>query len=612
MSEHKRLAAFLALATLISAGAAVPAVASPSGSPTWKVELTRNVPAPLLDDITCPSASRCLATGWGSGGSKSVLVWTGRGVWSALPAPLAVDSLIACATPVACVLIGYRSSGRDGQPVGLSVYRSSTFGRTWSKGRLPHGVTAVSGLSCPTAKACFVVGATKAAPVVMTTVDGGSDWTLKHLRSSLAMTAISCASPAFCVAVGTDVALRTSNAGKNWSVRHLPSRAGALTAVACSSARSCMAVGYYFGQKCHYPICPSGTVITSRNGGQTWSLSAVPKAYDVQFRGVACPARADCYVVGAIFGATGYASDGEIIKTTNAGRSWSKRADPSAEQGLDAVACIGPRRCWVVGSELVNLGNGTDDADSTDVGLSTILASTNRGNSWTEQALPASHEYSLEALDCPTESNCIAAGWSAADTDTTVLVASSAGKSRDSKRLTDDPDPISSLSCPRGSDRYCWAIGGGSSRNGNDNVAGSDIDASSDGGKTWTLQSDRRGIVLDGISCPTRTTCWAVGGAGPSFTPRLLVTDNGGRDWKSTAIPGQTKAMNVDTVDCISELHCVLLGETYNPATQSAVGVILSTEDGGASWSAHSVPGDAYLVESAVLPERRNLFHAGG
>jgi hypothetical protein len=142
---------------------------------------------------------------------------------------------------------------------------------------------------------------------------------------------------------------------------------------------------------------------------------------------------------------------------------------------------------------------------------------------------------------------------------------------------------LEAVSC--GDARHCWAVG----RSAVDALAATTstspspsvvIDATTDGGSTWTAESVSVSDPTDlaAVDCPDRRHCMAVGTAdddGP-ILGAVLVTADGGKVWQPVASP--TGSVDLSAVHCFALADCLVLatdGSTYWSA---------STTDGGKVW----------------------------
>lgn len=97
------------------------------------------------------------------------------------------------------------------------------------------------------------------------------------------------------------------------------------------------------------------------------------------------------------------------------------------------------------------------------------------------------------------------------------------------------------------------------------------IDATVDGGKSWVGEplTLTPAPALTGISCPTAGLCMAVGLSGTGATGIVLTTSDGGTTWTQAAIPAG--AIVITSVECAATTDCTAIAS-----------------DGTAFWSAHS------------------------
>lgn len=168
-----------------------------------------------------------------------------------------------------------------------------------------------------------------------------------------------------------------------------------------------------------------------------------------------------------------------------------------------------------------------------------------------------------------------------------------------------------SVSCYSETD--CWAAGGGPSDQ-------PEVAHSSNGGETWTLETPSlwNDSVYswwpNSIDCVTATTCWLAGETSNSLQdPVVAVTTDGGQTWSTYASsadasaswvsasslpsvvskdPNGTYALN--GISCVSAISCVAVGG-LNEADGTAS--VVSTTDGGASWSLSPDPTLSHIQE---------------
>jgi photosystem II stability/assembly factor-like uncharacterized protein len=123
------------------------------------------------------------------------------------------------------------------------------------------------------------------------------------------------------------------------------------------------------------------------------------------------------------------------------------------------------------------------------------------------------------------------------------------------------------------------------------------ISATTDGGRTWTIQAGLpmspacSRAALTSVSFADRLNGWVVGGG------VLLATDNGGRTWAPAPVPakGYYDAFRLDAQ------HGWLVG--YD--------VVLATTDGGVTWTQGTLPRPRLGLLSVTFPTPSTGWAAG-
>jgi hypothetical protein len=148
-------------------------------------------------------------------------------------------------------------------------------------------------------------------------------------------------------------------------------------------------------------------------------------------------------------------------------------------------------------------------------------------------------------------------------------------------------------SCP--TTTVCWLAGYSPAP-----AYGPGIAETTDGGKTWTDMTPASlpfSWALTSIDCVSATTCWVAGfdstGVAPGITPVLGETTNGGANWTwFTNLPAITQydpngTYALDAISCTSALACVAAGGLdYS----DGLAQVISTTDGGETWTRSSDP----------------------
>ena len=248
--------------------------------------------------------------------------------WTATEAPLPADaqpgtfvhlSQVACESASSCVAVG----GYAGANIGGDGLIETLGGGKWTPLAAPVpaevskvgvAITQLSSVACPSATSCIAVGDyednNENVGVLIETLTGGS-WTaavgpLPAGGSGGSLSAISCASAGFCVAVGQFTDSQGANVGLietldngAWTATEPPAPPGGtrllLSSVSCGAVGSCVAVSE-FGSLIE--TLANGTW-TAINGPQPADANPTPPpGQGVNFDSVACPSAGFCVIAG--------------------------------------------------------------------------------------------------------------------------------------------------------------------------------------------------------------------------------------------------------------------------------------------------------------------------
>jgi photosystem II stability/assembly factor-like uncharacterized protein len=248
---------------------------------------------------------------------------------------------------------------------------------------------------------------------------------------------------------------------------------------------------------------------------------------------------------------------------------------------VNGVSCPTTSDCWAVGSNSAGAG--------------AIVATSDGGLSWSTQALPRGTG-SLDGVDCPTRSDCWAVGSNSAGKGA-VVVTTDGGLSWSTQALPRGTNSLDGVSCPTTLD--CWAVAGTGVDGEWAQTAG--VVATTDGGGTWGTQVLPSGVLLlDGVSCPTPTNCWATGVDSNTGFAVIVATTDGGSSWATQTVPsfnGEIDSILYD-VSCPTSTDCwaVGFGDSISPPPVGPSGssyelaLVVATTDGGRTWSAQTLP----------------------
>lgn len=266
---------------------------------------------------------------------------------------------------------------------------------------------------------------------------------------------------------------------------------------------------------------------------------------------------------------TGTAAGGAIA----AARSLTWSAEVVGTATFSATACAGAHRCFAFG-----LGGA-------------LATSNDGGGSWSVSQLPITSRLTVLATTCPSTERCVAlaepdpaAGSVVAHPATApgvALVSNNGGRS-----WRPAPVPGSAvqftggLACP--SARDCYATARGTGR-----IQPGFLLVSTDGGADWALRrqgpagdlSEPTGGLGSGLACPSVSRCYATGGPGG-----IVVTDDGGLRWSAESEPDAHSAVGaIDGLACSSLTSCTGVGSAGQMMSLPAM---IATRDGGSSWRA--------------------------
>jgi hypothetical protein len=390
----------------------------------WARQTTPSPVGSTLHGVFCTSATRCVAVGESSS-SGLIETWNGAS-WTtqSVPAPPGAESYslssVKCVPPDTCMAVGsYKNS--DGIDLTLAEAWNGT---SWlieptvnPSGALGSGL---AGLSCTSADFCEAVGelaqtdeGNQSSEVPLAEVWNGKTWARQAIPppagvETSALNGVSCASPVFCVAVGTynahDWLLAFAEVwnGTAWSSESLPVLVTApenmywLNGVTCLSSKNCIAVGGDSSGD-----TGTGGAYSENWNGKAWTPETAPGLYAGddygEFLAVSCVSATDCIGVGTD---NGLSSTPAIADKWN-GSSWvaEEPVSPNLYDSLSGVSCLPSGGCVAVGVE----------GDGYEIPLVETLNATGK---WTVIANPPATAFgsSLSAVSCTSTANCVAVG----------------------------------------------------------------------------------------------------------------------------------------------------------------------------------------------------------
>jgi hypothetical protein len=334
-----------------------------------------------FSSVSCTSATACTAVGSVVRDGVLVTLaerWDGSS-WSIQNTPNPGDNrdqldAVSCTSAAACTAVGFYINSSNGTSAPI-VERWD--GSNWSVQAIPTpAVGMLSGVSCPSATVCIAVGAGPGGQGGERLIErwDGKDWSIQHSPIppdpySTWLSTVSCYSATACTAIGGsfngqsrvgEYAERWN--GSSWSLRTLSTPYGdgnPITAVVCASPRSCVAVGYAFTDSIQ------STAFAERWYGTSWSLQNTPQRDPGGFSyldGLSCTSDAACVAVGSENTGGGFDSGAPFAARWN-GTGWTVQnmANPtgSSSVSLSGVSCTSATACTAVGYYPVGLGTGS-------------------------------------------------------------------------------------------------------------------------------------------------------------------------------------------------------------------------------------------------------------
>lgn len=331
------------------------------GKCQWSLQ---SVPTPeastknRLEDVSCASATVCVAVGNDLSGGKGVIeAWDGS-KWTIVSSSVAELQAVSCPTTTWCMAV------TKNEAKGLVLVFAGSWATLAKTLPTPEGATEVKpkDISCTSESACTAVGRYYAGsykPYVARS--SGITWSLQSGPSpsegnaSEAMLSVSCATSSFCMATGRagSKPYVASWNGSGWSLLSAPNPAGGsegvLASVSCPSAGACVAVGNYSS---------GNKPLTEHWNGTSWSVVSNPslgKEGKGQLRGVSCRSATSCMAVGSFLTPNIFAPTEEaLVAESWNGTSWTLESASAPEgkpfSSFNSISCTSPVACTAVGA----------------------------------------------------------------------------------------------------------------------------------------------------------------------------------------------------------------------------------------------------------------------
>lgn len=519
-------------------------VRSTDAGTTWH-DRTSIVPVDVaqLTDIDCPTATRCYLTARTLSAPEVLVLDAGTIEVSPVPNIQYHLGQISCPTAQRCVALysGFAVTTDDG-------------GASWAVRNMPTYVPPDAPLSCATRTArCWT---SDTAGYLLRSDDAGASWTKiawpAWQTDRLGVTAMSCLDRMICYLGATSGGhtrmFETTDAGATFVDQTGDVNLFAYAiALSCASTTYCTAVG-----PVGYGNSALGVLATT--DGRHWAQQELPPPIGANGQDVSCASPTGCVAV----------SNSVAYATANSGTDWAAHALPFGLQSEPAAAmsCGSVSACVVVAPDLL----GADRA----------VISSDGGQSWSEHPLPPTAGDVMD-MNCASADTCVAVGTGAGPSPHHLqAIRTSTGGRTWTPGHVEGTGALQEVACP--SVRNCLAVGSGA--NGRRLLR-----RSVDGGRTWTaLRPPGPHLAqLSGLACASTTSCVVfTQQTGANAVP--WTTSDLGDSWQKHRLPSPAEPKSISDVACVAAT-CVAFGTQPPRSPGGTVGVIVSSADGGATWS---------------------------
>jgi streptogramin lyase len=529
-----------------------------------------------FEGVSCPSPSECMAVGLSvsTSGTELPLIaqWkagAGSGTWTvqtleSLPgATTSILEGVSCPTSASCTAVGFTASAET----------QGTLVESWN----------------------------------------GAKWTPQSAAvppgaSRLRLNGVSCVSPGACTAVGSYMSngglasLAERSSGESWTIQSTANtgRQEELNGVSCSSSEECTATGEYQGQR------GTWTALVQKWTGVAWSVQAttVPETLASELHSVSCALESVCASVGTSGWSAEARSRGGAVRPlvmTRSETTMGIQATPTPSGAshvvLSGSSCVSSTACTEVGSYR-NSG-----------GTTLSLADAWNGFEWKTQT-PSNPSGAtaaeLHRVSCTSATECTAVGSYKNSSGTILTLAERFNGSTWTIQSTPNPSrareaQLTGVACT--SATSCSAVG--FARTGPNSSSNMSL-AETWNGSEWKIQttenpSGATNVRLLGVSCATASACTAVGTYTNSSANTVSLAERlSGSEWKLQSTPNPSGGKNVELngVSCPSASSCTAVGSYANSSGNIAS---LAERWNGSEWLIQALEGPAGAAQSKLL-----------
>jgi photosystem II stability/assembly factor-like uncharacterized protein len=362
---------------------------------------------------------------WNLAGYLTGPGWLANSASGPLPTTQTDTLQLVCPSTTMCYSTGVNNSGNQTEGV-ISV--TSDGGASWTQSFGSDDGTYFSGITCPTTTTCMAIGIVPNAsthPSLYTTTDAGEHWSVLVMPGTrVAPVNISCPTVTKCVVVGqeetspspTAFSYVTNDGGKTWDTSALPSdfwiSGSSQSSLDCFADGHCVVIG---SEKSTPPATSQSAIFYSANFGATWTGSSAPTLTG-SLVNLGCSDTSNCIAIDD--SGKWNTVDGELV-TSDGGVTWTSVSstglnspNPQKPLVINSLSCPTLKTCWASGTVYESTCQGTCQYVPVQAAM---LTTSDRGLTWTEEALPSSPSDSLQyvgdyPVDCLSDTACFAIG----------------------------------------------------------------------------------------------------------------------------------------------------------------------------------------------------------
>ena len=310
-----------------------------------------------MNDVVCPSDTRCYAVGGSEDGSGPgwIIGSSDSGqTWHLLDTtPTTWFASIACPTVTRCTTVG-GGGGGTGQLPSAAALATTDGGGHWADVALPPQVGSFLSIACPSITTCVAIGTLNLpegesnGDGITRTTDGGATWAIENPPTGIAfINVVTCPSTSFCIIGGSgpgpgssspSMSSVSDDAGASWAAGVVAGGPTGLGEISCVSAEDCVGL---IGSSATDTYGAASAIVTS-DGGMTWTTPPTPVG-----AAVSCVDNF-CLSVGGRYQPSTNTFPGDAFASTDGGQQWMPMSLATPDT-LTAVACSSSRACVAVG-----------------------------------------------------------------------------------------------------------------------------------------------------------------------------------------------------------------------------------------------------------------------